>query len=100
MDFKLTDFTNLTDFFEMTKSLKRKRYISPREIRMYCPSAQIVPEFEHGMMTYEIHCDKISEFFSEHKVIRVVVNRECYKSEMPIHFESQTTVIIKCLVEM
>jgi hypothetical protein len=99
VEFQVSDFTNFQDLIGMTKTLKRKRYISPNEIKRYCPKVQISKEFEPGMMTYEIVSDKLQEFFRENNVTRIVVKPEFYKRSGPIQMEQLTTVIIKCRVE-
>lgn len=99
MEFKVSDFTNFQDMIGMTKTLKRKRYISHNEIKRYCPHAQLVREFEHGMMTFEIVSENLGTFFRENKVTHIVMKREYYEKSGPIQMESLTTVIIKCRVE-
>ena len=99
MDFKHTDFDNFKEVLDISKMMKRKRYISPKEIKMYCPNAQIIPEWVPGVATYEIMSESIEQFFREHQVTHVVVNRELYHRTAPIQIESQTTVVIKCKIE-
>jgi hypothetical protein len=83
----------------MTRTLKRKRYISHGEIKLYCPRVQLVREFEPGMKTYEITHDKLPEFFRENNVTKIVMKKEYYERTGPIQLESCTTVMIKCKVE-
>jgi hypothetical protein len=93
------DYENIMDMIGLSKDMKRKKYISPREIKRYCPHVRLTPHFEPGMKTFEIMSESVPAFFRENRVVAIYMNKDHYRRMGPIQIELETTTIIKCLVD-